>query len=111
MGMADQIVSTASINTIGLNDYQWGKMMEDGVVITFLRSLIPVGIDVPFDSVIDVVEAIDEEDKGWQTPIVEFPLIKQWSNFTQNVNDDFGIIPNPMAQFNKIYLQQELPDG
>ena len=111
MGMADQIVSTASINTIGLNDYQWGKMMEDGIVITFLRSLIPVGIDVPFDSVMDVVDAIDEEDKGWQTPIVEFPLIKQWSNFTQNVNDDLGIIPNPMAQFNKIYLQQELPDG
>ena len=111
MGMADQIVSTASINTIGLNDYQWGKMMEDGIVITFLRSLIPVGIDVPADSIIDVVEAIDDADKGWQTPLVEFPIIKQWSNFTQNVEDDFGIIPNPMAQFNKIYLQQEQPDG
>jgi hypothetical protein len=110
MGMGDQIVSTASINTIGLNDYQWGKMMEDGVVITWLRSLVPVGLDIPADTVGDVVDAIDDVDKGWQTPLVEFPIIEQWSNATQNVEDKFGIIPNPMAQFNKVYIQQELPE-
>jgi len=110
MGMGDQIVSTASINTIGLNDYQWGKMMEDGVVITWLRSLVPIGLDIPTDTIGDVVDAIDEVDKGWQTPLVEFPIIKQWSNATQNVEDKFGIIPNPMAQFNKVYIQQEQPE-
>ena len=40
-GFADQIVSTASINTIGLNDYQWA---DDGRrhLYYLAESLIPV---------------------------------------------------------------------
>ena len=110
MGFADQIVSTASINTIGLNDYQWGKMMEDGVVITTLRAMVPVGVDIPLDTVGDVVDAIDSPDKGFQTPVVEFPLINQWSDFLQNTEDKFDVWPDPMAQFNKVFIQQEKPD-
>jgi len=111
MGFADQIVSTASINTIGLNDYQWGKMMEDGIIITWLRSLVPVGVDIPLDTLGDVSDAIDSPDKGWQTPITEFPIINQWSNFSNNMEDRLGIIPQPMDQFSRQFIQQEKPDG
>ena len=111
MGMADQIVSTASINTIGLNDYQWGKMMQEGVGITFIKSLEPLMTSVPRNTLGDVIDAFDEEDLGFQTPVTEFPIIKQWSNAVKNVEEDSGLVPNPMAQFNKVYIQQEKADG
>ena len=107
MGFADQIVSTASINTIGMNDYQWGKMMEEGVVITWLKSLRPIGLDIPMDTVGDVIDAIDSPDKGFQTPITEFPIIDQWSKFVNNVEDKTGLVPDPMAQFSRQFIQQE----
>ena len=107
MGFADQIVSTASINTIGMNDYQWGKMMEEGVVITWLKSLRPIGLDIPMDTVGDVIEAIDSPDKGFQTPLTEFPIIDQWSKFVNNVEDKTGLVPDPMAQFSRQFIQQE----
>ena len=110
VGFADQIVATASINTIGLNDYQWGKMMEDGIVRTWLRSLVPIGIDIPLDTITDIRDAIDEADKGWQTPLTELPLIDQWSKFVNNVEDKTGIIPQPMDQFSRQFIQQEQPE-
>ena len=110
-GFADQIVSTASINTIGLNDYQWGKMMEDGIFVTWLRSLVPIGIDIPMDTIGDVADAIDSPDKGWQTPITEFPIIDQWSKFSNNWEDRTGLVPNPMDQFSRQFIQQEKADG
>ena len=64
MGMADQIVSTASINTIGLNDYQWGKMMQEGVAITFIKSLEPLMTSVPRGNIGDVIDALDGEFKN-----------------------------------------------
>ena len=120
MGMADQIVSTASINTIGLNDYQWGKMMQEGVAITFIKSLEPLMTSVPRGNIGDVIDAIDGEFKNNKDlnigqrltlPASQFPLIKQWSNAVKNVEEDLGLIPDPMAQFNKVYIQQEKADG
>jgi hypothetical protein len=120
MSMADQIVSTASINTIGLNDYQWGKMMQEGVAITFVKSLEPLMTSVPRNNLMDVVQALDGEFKNNDSlnagqrlllPPSQFPLIKQWSNAVENVEEDFGITPDPMAQFNRVYLQQEKVDG
>jgi hypothetical protein len=120
MGMADQIVSTASINTIGFNDYQWGKMMQEGVGITFIKSLEPLLTSVPRNNLMDVVDALDGDFKNNDSlnagqrlllPPSQFPLIKQWSNAFNNVEDDTGITPDPMAQFNRVYLQQEKVDG
>ena len=107
MGFADQIVSTASINTIGLNDYQWGKMMEDGILITTLRAGVPITFDIPLDTIGDVIDAVDEPDKGWQTPFVNLPIIDQWSNFVNNAEEDSDLVPDPMARFSRQFIQQE----
>jgi hypothetical protein len=120
MGFGDQIVSTASINTIGLNDYQWGKMMQEGVAITFIKSLEPLMTSVPRGNLGDVVDALDGEFKnnkelnvGQRLTLApsQFPLIKQWSNAARNLEEDIGLMPDPLAQFNKVYIQQEKPDG
>jgi hypothetical protein len=68
----------------------------------------------------DVVQALDGEFKNNDSlnagqrlllPPSQFPLIKQWSNAVENVEEDFDIAPDPMAQFNRVYLQQEKVDG
>jgi hypothetical protein len=123
MGFADQIVSTASINTIGLNDYQWGKMMEDGIVITWLRSLVPIGADIPLDTLGDLVDAYDGDIKGQEGlnagqrlayPFAQFPIIGQWSKAADNMADTnlLGIdiqapLPQPLDDINRKYLRTE----
>ena len=120
MGAGDQIVSTMSINTIGLNDYQWGRMMRNGVTLTFLESVIPIGIDIPKDMVLDVVDAADGTIKGESGftpaqrvayPVAQLPIIKQPVRLLSNLEDNVGL-PNPMRQFTDMYIETELPkDG
>ena len=89
MGMADQLVSTASINTIGLNDYQWGRLMENGVTMTFLESLVPIAVDIPLGMVDDVAQTL-QGDQGPLYPIAQLPLIKQPIAFGQNMNENMA---------------------
>jgi hypothetical protein len=95
-------------------------MMQEGVAITFVKSLEPLMTSVPRNNLMDVVQALDGEFKNNDSlnagqrlllPPSQFPLIKQWSNAVENVEEDFGIAPDPMAQFNRVYLQQEKVDG
>ena len=76
MGMADQLVSTASVNTIGLNDYQWGRIMEVGVMQAFAESLVPIAVDVPFSIGKNFVDTL-KGDQGPLFPIGQVPLVKQ----------------------------------
>jgi hypothetical protein len=80
------------------------------MLITWIKSWTPIGLDIPFDTVMNVAESIDSPDKGWQTAPAQFPIINQWSDALQNVEDKTGLVPNPMAQFNKQFIQQELPE-
>jgi len=75
---------------------------------------------VPRGNLGDVVDALDGEFKNnddmnvgqrLALPASQFPLIKQWSSFGNNMEEDFGLVPDPLAQFNKVYLQMEQPDG
>ena len=67
-----------------------------------------------------MIDALDGEFKNNDSlnagqrlllPPSQFPLIKQWSNAFENVEEDTGIMLDPMAQFNRVYLQQEKVDG
>ena len=123
MGMGDQIVSTASINTIGLNDYQWGRMMRNGVALTWLESLIPIGLDIPKDIILNIADAADGSVSGkegltWGQraayPAVQFPIFKQTGRMFDNLADTtlFGIpiqapLPQPLDDINRKYLLTE----
>ncbi len=123
MGMGDQIISTASINTIGLNDYQWGRMMRNGVALTFLESLIPIGIDIPKDIILNAADAFDGDVKNVENmtlgqkvsyPFAQFPIFKQTGRMFDNFADTslFGIdikapLPQPMDQFNRRFILTE----
>ena len=123
MGMGDQIISTASINTIGLNDYQWGRMMRNGVALTFLESLIPIGIDIPKDIILDIADAADGSVKNVDNltagqrlmyPAAQFPIFKQTGRMFDNFADTnlFGVpiqapLPQPLDEINRKYLLTE----
>ena len=120
MGMGDQIVSTMSINTIGLNDYQWGRMMQNGIALTFLESLIPIGIDIPKDIILDIADAADgdvgnKEDltvgQRFMYPAAQLPILKQAGNMFNNLSDTniAGIpikapLPQPLKKINEKYI-------
>ena len=116
MGMGDQIISTASINTIGLNDYQWGKMMQEGVTITFIKSLEPLATSIPRSNIGDLVEIIDNPDdlQMYQKPgkllTDVLPIAGQTSRAVDNVTDDLAGLPgmNPLNDINKrIFLGEQ----
>ena len=116
MGFGDQIVSTASINTIGLNDYQWGKMMQEGVAVTFVKSLEPLMISVPRSNIGDAIDAIDNPDDlaMYQIPgkllTDVLPLAGQTSKMVNNITDDLAGLPsmNPINDVNKrIFLGEQ----
>ena len=123
MGMGDQIISTASLNTIGINDYQWGRMMRNGIFLTWLESLIPIGIDIPKDMVFDIKDAIDGDVKGNEDmtpgqramyPLAQLPIVKQTGRFFDNFSDTniAGVpirapLPSPIEDINRKYLLSE----
>ena len=123
MGMGDQIISTASINTIGLNDYQWGRMMRNGVALTFLESLIPIGVDIPKDIILNMADAADGDVRGREGltmgqrliyPAAQFPVLKQTGRMFDNLADTnlFGLpieapLPQPLDDLNRKYLLTE----
>ena len=127
MGMGDQIVSTMSINTIGLNDYQWGRMMQNGIALTFLESLIPIGLDIPKDIILDIADAADGDVSGKEGltvgqrvayPFAQFPILKQTGQMFNNLNDTniLGIpirapLPQPLKEINEKYILTETGDG
>lgn len=89
MGMADQMLSTASVNTVGLNDYQWGRINEVGIAQAFIESLMPVAIDAPYETGKDIVATLQGE-QGPLYPIARFPLVKQPIAFSQNMVENVG---------------------
>jgi hypothetical protein len=119
MGMGDQIVSTLSINTIGLNDYQWGRMMRNGVTLTFLESIIPIGVDIPKDIGMDIIDAYDNSVPGKEGltrgqrlayPAAQFPILKQYAQGTRNLEENIGLpLPDPVQDIRDKYFLTEVP--
>lgn len=98
MGMADQMLSTASVNTLGLNDYQFGRIAQVGVAQAFLESLVPVAIDVPYGIGKDVVNTLKGE-QGPLFPVANLPLLKQPIKGIQNMAERFdGVGSSPAVQ-------------
>ena len=89
MGMADQMLSTASVNTLGLNDYQWGRINEVGIAQSFIESLVPIAVDAPFETGRDIVATLQNE-QGPLFPVAQFPLVKQPIAFSQNMIENVG---------------------
>lgn len=84
-GYGDAWVSLLTANTIGLNDYQYGKLQEEGLIPTLVKGSIPIVVSRPAEILSTAVEVIDG-DRPAQAFVTEAsPGIKQILRFTRNV--------------------------
>jgi hypothetical protein len=99
---ADQIVSTLSLNTIGLNDYQYGRLMETGPISVLAESLLPLPATRAYDIGKSVYQGATDPDKNLRTEVMnEIPLLRQPPNAIQNLAENTDLIPKPLENLER----------
>jgi hypothetical protein len=95
-------------------------MMRNGVTLTFLESIIPIGVDIPKDIGMDVIDAVDNSVPGKEGltagqrlayPAAQFPILKQYAQGTKNLEENIGLpLPDPVQDIRDKYLLTEVPE-
>lgn len=83
-GYGDAWASLLTANTLGLNDYQYGQIKENGILYALAEGSLPIILDRPLDigqTVIDVLEG----DRPSQAIAMELPIIKQPTQLLERV--------------------------
>lgn len=89
-GYGDAWASLITANTLGLNDYQFGQIKENGVLSTFVKGMMPIAVDRPVDILGRTVDVLDG-NRGVNELISDtFPIAKQPARFIRNVDDLTG---------------------
>lgn len=101
-GMADQVLSAATINTVGLNDYQYGSLRENGLFYTMVEGMIPIAADRPYEAIKSAYEATQAPEGQALNPLIkQVPFINQPLNLIQNLGED-ELIPDPMKKLERV---------
>jgi len=105
-GVADQVVSALTINTIGLNDYQYGSLMQNGLFWTMAEGMLPPAADRPIEFVEGIYDSITAPEGESLAPLVkQLPIANQGLNLLQNLGED-ELIPKPLEK-----LERDLRPG
>ena len=89
-GYGDAWASLLTMNTLGLNDYQYGKIMQNGVALTALEGLMPIAVDRPIDIGARVIGAIDGKDYGREVVQDALPFVKQTARAIRNAGGEYS---------------------
>ena len=99
---ADQVVSTLSLNTVGLNDYQYGRLMESGPIPVLAESLLPLPATRAWDIGKATYQGITDPTKPLRTEVInETPILRQPFNAIQNLAENTDIVPQPLEDLEK----------
>ena len=60
-GYGDAWASLLTANTLGLNDYQYGQIKQNGFLYTLAEGSLPIALDRPMDIGQTIIEVIDRE--------------------------------------------------
>ena len=85
-GYGDAWAALLTMNTLGFNDYQWGKLQTEGLVPTLAKGTIPIGVSRPLDIGKRVVDAIDGERSPIDPVMNAIPALKQTTRAVRNVS-------------------------
>lgn len=100
-GAADQVLSAITLNTVGLNDYQYGSLMENGLFYTMAEGALPIAADRPYEVLKSVYESATAPQGQGAVPLIkEVPLLNQPLNLLQNLGED-GLIPQPLQNLER----------
>ena len=106
-GYGDAWASLLTANTLGLNDYQFGKIKENGIMLTFAQGLLPIAVTRPFDIAGTAIGVADRE-----YPVArlasELPLFRDIGRTSRNIGERFDI--DPLAEVGGMMTQKRLPD-
>ena len=90
-GYGDAWASLLTLNTLGLNDYQYGQIKQNGFLLTMAEGLAPIALTRPLEVGKSIIDALDRK-RPIQAPIVEAsPLIKQAARFARNISPEGSI--------------------
>ena len=106
-GYGDAWASLLTANTLGLNDYQFGKIKENGIMLTFAQGLLPITVTRPFDIAGTTIGVIDRE-----YPVArlasELPLFRDVGRITRNVGELTG--QQELTEIGGMMTQKRLPE-
>ncbi len=106
-GYGDAWASLLTANTLGLNDYQFGKIKENGILMTFAQGSLPIAVTRPFDIAGTAIGVADRE-----YPVArlasELPLVRDVGRITRNVGERLDI--SSLEDVGGMLTQKRLPD-
>ena len=107
-GYGDAWASLLTANTLGLNDYQFGKIKQNGLMMTFAQGLLPITVTRPFDVAGTAIGVADRE-----YPVArlasEVPLIRDVGRISRNVGERLEI--DPLEDFGGMMTQKRLEEN
>lgn len=96
---ADQVLSTLTLNTVGLNDYQYGRLMESGPIPVIAESLFPLPASRIYDVGKAIYQGATDPEKRFRTEVInEVPIVRQPLNAVQNLAENTDLIPRPLEE-------------
>ena len=84
-GYGDAWASLLSLNTLGLNDYQYGQIKEKGLLYTIAAGLPPIAVTRPAEIISKAADVIDQERPPQALLTEAFPIIKQTARAARNI--------------------------
>lgn len=100
-GMADQVLSAVTLNTVGLNDYQYGSLMENGLFYTVAEGSMPIAGDRPYEVIKSIYQSAKAEEGQRLNPLIkQVPFLNQPLNLLQNLGED-DLIPKPLEKLER----------
>jgi hypothetical protein len=103
MGMADQVLSTMTLNTVGLNDYQYGRLMESGPIPVLAEAMFPLPATRIYDIGKAAYQGATDPQKQLRTEMIDqAPILRQPLNLLQNVSENVdGLVPDPLENLER----------
>jgi hypothetical protein len=87
-GYGDAWASLLSLNTLGLNDYQYGQIKENGILPTLAEGLVPIAVSRPLEIIGKTADVIDQERPPQAILTEAFPIIKQFGRLGINLSPE-----------------------
>ena len=106
-GYGDAWASLLTANTLGLNDYQFGKIKENGIMLTFAQGLLPITVTRPFDIAGTAIGVADREYSVARLAS-ELPLFRDVGRVTRNIGELTG--QEELEAVGGMMTQKRLPE-
>lgn len=89
-GYGDAWASLITANTLGLNDYQYGQIKQNGILPTLILGMEPLATARARDIIGTVAEVIDQERPPQALVTELFPIVDQTSGMLSNLAEATG---------------------